>query len=238
MIKLFKLSFRDFWTKKFILWAILPILLPLIALFSLLYFGGAELLNSLEIWLESGDISLLNNYPFLQKIVSFPLTKWLFSAIFYVASTFLILILAVVFATITVGFITPIITHEINHRHYNKIIQNEPNFWLITKKMLKEIGIFLLIFLAVSPLFFLPLLNLIAINIPLFYIYYKFMLIDVASNTLDEQNFLKTYKKGGGGTFFITTLFFYILCLVPFVGLLGQIYFVICLSHIIYKNQK
>lgn len=241
MVNVFFVSLKDFLTKKFIILSLLPLLVSLLVFGGFIIFGGNELFSILSEGAKSGDYSFLNEaeYPLVTKILTYAITKWIIGALFYVAGTFLVLMLSVFTALLVAGFLTPIVTKDINLKYYNIERSSEVSFLRVTKLMgfdlLKFIGILLLCL----PFLFVPLVNLFVINIPFFYLYYKFILVDVASNALNASQFEYTYKKGGGYSFIFACLGFYILCLVPLVGLLLQLFFVIYLTHILYiKEQK
>ena len=103
--------------------------------------------------------------------------------------------------------------------------------------MMVEIMKFLGILLVCLPLLFVPFVNFFIINVPFFYIYYKLLLIDVGSNTLDSDKFELALLEGGGVKFVVFTLLFYLISLVPLVGLFFQLYFVIVLSHLFYQRE-
>ncbi|CZE49958.1 EI24 domain-containing protein [Campylobacter geochelonis] len=240
MIGIFRLSLKDFLTRKFILLSILPFLVAVVLLSGFMIFGGKELFDTLSLGAQSGDFSFLDEseYPWLAKALTFGLTKWIISALFYVAGTFLVLMLSVFIALGVAGFLTPIVAKELNSRHYNLVKESEPSFWRVMKLMGIELVKFIVILLICLPLLFIPVINLFAINIPFFYLYYKFLLVDVASNALDKTKFELAYKKGGGYGFIFACIVFYILCLVPFVGLFFQLFFVIYLTHILYSKER
>ena len=126
---------------------------------------------------------------------------------------------------------------EINKRHYNYVLKSEASTARVLKVMMVEIMKFLGILLVCLPLLFVPFVNFFIINVPFFYIYYKLLLIDVGSNTLDSDKFELALLEGGGVKFVVFTLLFYLISLVPLVGLFFQLYFVIVLSHLFYQRE-
>ena len=237
MNKIFNISVKDFLTKKFILLSLLPLLGAILVLGILAFFGGKESFENLQNALANGDFTLLQNYPIIAKILSYGVTKWIIGAFFYIAGTFLVLIFSVIIAVIIVGFLTPVVTKEINLRHYNLQKQGEVSFLRVLKLMFFTILKFIVIFLICLVFYFVPILNLFIINVPFFYLFYKFLLIDVASNSLNSERFEKIYKRGGGYKFMLSCFLFYLLCLIPLVGLFLQLFFVIFLTHILYQNE-
>ena len=238
MGKVFDISLKDFLTKKFILLSLLPLLGAVLVLGVLAFFGGKESFETLQSAIANGDFTLLQSYPIISKILNYSVTKWIIGAFFYIAGTFLVLIFSVIIAVVIAGFLTPVVTKEINLRHYNLERQNEVSFLKVIKLMAVSLLKFIAIFLICLVFYFVPILNLFVINVPFFYLFYKFLLIDVASNSLNKERFDKIYRQGGGYKFMLSCFLFYLLCLIPLVGLFLQLFFVIFLSHILYQNEQ
>jgi len=237
MTKSLKIAFGDFLTPKFLLLSTLPLFFTTLILGIVFYFSGGEVLKLLDSAITSGDFEILRDYPVLQKILSFWLIKWLFSAIFYTLGAILTIFLSLLITLIVIGFLTPIATNWVNSKHYNLPIAVRAKFGYCARLMIREFGVFLLISLAISPLIFVPFVGFLAINIPLFYLYFKFMLIDVASNCLEMDEFEQEIKKCGGKEFILGALLCYLLCLIPFVGVFMQLFFVIFLAHILLAKK-
>lgn len=241
MINLLRLGFKDFFTAKFITLSILPLFLSICSLAWLTIWGGGEIFDVLSEGARSGNYvfidinSTLSSYAV--KILNFSATKWIISILFYVLSTFLTIIISIIIALIVAGFLTPVVAKEINKRHYNYMLKSEASTARVLKVMMVEIMKFLGILLVCLPLLFVPVLNFFIINVPFFYIYYKLLLIDVGSNTLDSDKFELALLEGGGIKFVAFTFLFYLISLVPLVGLFFQLYFVIVLSHLFYQRE-
>ena len=240
MGKIFRLSSEDFFTRKFILLSLLPFFCPLVILGAVAYFGGSELFSLLSAGAQSGDFSFLDEqrFPIIAKILSFAATKWIIGAIFYALASFAVLMLSVFCALLIAAFLTPTVTKEINARHYRLSRADEASTARVLKLTALEILKFLAILFICSVLLFVPVINLFIINVPFFYIYYKLILIDVASNTLSAKSFERCYKRGGGYKFSLSAFVFYLLCLVPLVGLFFQLFFIIFLSHVLLIEER
>ena len=241
MINLLRLGFKDFFTAKFITLSILPLCLSILCLAWLSIWGGGEIFDFLSDGAKNENFAFLETNSTLSfiaiKILSFSATKWIVSILFYVLSTFLTIIISIVIALIVAGFLTPVVAKEINKRHYNYVLKSEASTARVLKVMMVEIVKFLGILLVCLPLLFVPFVNFFIINVPFFYIYYKLLLIDVGSNTLDSDKFELALLEGGGVKFVVFTLLFYVISLVALVGLFFQLYFVIVLSHLFYQRE-
>ena len=230
MNSIIKRSFRDFLSIRFILLAFLPLSISLISLVGLTIYFGADIFNILA---KSHLDAYANGDGFIAWLLSLSLIQFMLTSSFYLISIFLAIILSVVIATIITGFLTPYIVKFINQKYYNYNTTPSPSnarvFSLICITFIK----FILIFLITIPLLFIPIINLFILNLLFFYLFYRLMLIDVASNTSDSLIFEIDLQKGGGVKFFSASVVFYILTLMPFLGIFLQIFFVIFLAHIL-----
>lgn len=240
MIEVLQRSIKEFLSKKFILLSILPLAISVFILGCFLVFGGMEFFDILRQGAQSGDFSFLNeeSYPILTAILTFAITKWIIISLFYILGTFFVIIVSVVIALLVAGFLTPIATKHLNLKYYHYNKTDEISILKSTKLMLGIFLKFLLILLVSIPFLFVPIVNFFIINIPFFYLYYKFMLIDVGSNALSKKDFEILWLKDGGNSFKISCLLFYLVSLLPFLGLFLQLFFVIFLSNLIYQKHK
>ncbi|TWO14041.1 EI24 domain-containing protein [Campylobacter lanienae] len=235
MNSIIKRSFRDFFTIRFILLAFLPLGISLISLVGLTLYFGDDIFNILA---KSHLDAYANGDGFIAWLLSLSLIQFMLTSSFYLISIFLAIIFSVIIAAIITGFLTPYIVKFINQKYYNYNTTPSPSnarvFGLICVTFIK----FILIFLITIPLLFIPIINLFILNLPFFYLFYRLMLIDVASNTSDSLIFEIDLQKGGGVKFFSASVVFYILTLMPFLGIFLQIFFVIFLAHILLEKNS
>lgn len=235
MNSIIKRSIGDFFTPRFILLSFLPLAVSLASLVGLvIYFGD----NIFAIFAQPQIELYANGDGFIAWLLSFSLVQFMITSSFYVVGIFLAIVLSVVIAAMITGFLTPYIVKFINQKYYNYNSTPLPS----NIRVFKLVGVtfikFILIFLICIPLLFIPIINLFILNLPFFYLFYRLMLIDVASNTSDSLVFEIDMQKGGGIKFFSASVIFYILTLIPFVGLFLQIFFVIFLSHILLEKNS
>lgn len=238
MSEIFLLSWRDFWTKKFISLSILPLICSVCVLGIGLFWAASELGEMLTGALSSGDFGLfdLSGYPWIMKILNYGVVHWLFSAMFYAIGSYFMLMLSIVIALFIAGFFTPIVASEINARHYNSNftpISTARSVSLMSGVLLRFLGLMLVCL----PMIFLPFVNFLIINVPFFYLYERLMLIDVGSNTLSREKFELAWLGGGEWDFKLACALFYLISLVPILGLLGQLFFIIFLSHLMLRRD-
>ena len=239
-MELFVISFKDFLTKKFILLCALPLLFSLIILGAVMVFSQDKIYEIFVFLTNSGGFDLFDEakFPILALILNFSLTKFIINLLFYTFGVFFVIILSVFITVIITSFLTPTIAREINKRHYNI----DGFVEISTKRAIKLFYVVILrffgILLVTLPFLFVPIINLFAIQIPFFYLYYSLIFLDVAPNTLRKNRFELLLLDMGGYKFKAVCLLFYTLCLVPFVAFVGQIYFIIYFSHFFLRLEK
>ncbi len=222
MQKALILGWRDFLTKEFLAITFLPFILTLLLLGGgWIAFGG----NIVDTLLRSH----IHNH-LLHSIVTF-----LANALgFFVA-----VLLSTSFATIIMGFFTPYVVRKIHKRHYSHIplqggVGIGEYLWILAKTLLKFLFVFLLSLL----LFFIPLLNAIALNIPFYYLFSSLLTLDVGGEIYTKKE-LEAILKKRRLTIASTTGVLYLITLLPFAGSLLQVYFVSVMAHLFFgfKNQ-
>ena len=231
---LIKKSIADFFSPKLLLLSIVPFLVSF-ALFIFLYFQfGAELIESFKNSIDNGVVPFLDPeaYPKLTYILTFGIFKWLFSIFFYLVGGIAVVLLSVMISVAVIGFFTPFIVKIIRDSHYpDFVIENEDfTLGLTIWEFFKTFFIFALIFLICLPFLFIPAVNFIAINIPFYYLYHNSLILDVGSSINSKQEFDKLIKKHKV-VFKSTTFSLYSLSLIPLVGMIFQVLFVIILAH-------
>ncbi|MGG7074189.1 EI24 domain-containing protein [Campylobacter sp. 9BO] len=235
---LFLLSLRDFWTKKFIMISILPLICSVIVLGVGFFWASSEFKDVLSQAFNSGDFGFfdLSAYPMIMSVISHGAVSWVLSATLYALGTYFMLMLSIVVALGIAGFLTPVVASEVNDRHYRAKFTP-----ISTAKSLRLMGVvgfkFLGLLVICLPFMFVPVINFIAINVPFFYIYAKLLLIDVGSNTISEAKFKLLWLDNGGFKFMFFAFCFYIISLVPLLGLLFQLFFITFLSHLFFQVE-
>lgn len=232
MIEIFRLSVADFWTKKFIYLAILPLFFSVFVLSLVLFYGGSFVVLAVFDTING----YFGEYELVRDLMQNEFFSWVINAFVYAFGAYLILILSVFFALFIAGFLTPVVVGEINKRHYKIALKNEIPLIFILKIMAVEFLKFLGILLVCLPFLFVPILHFFVGIIPFFYIYYKFLLVDIASNILGRTKFELCLIEGGGLGFILSSFAFYLVSLLPIVGLFFQLFFVIFLTHLLFRR--
>ena len=236
MNNILSLSFRDFWTKKIILWSFLPLIAVLVIFFTMFIVGGGALLETIKTGLETGDYGFIEEHKIIAWILHLGVVHWLLGSLFYLLGTVLVIIISVIIALIIAGLLTPMITAEIDKRHYQFNIHPKADTYTVIKLMTMVLLKFIGLFLLCLPL--IPFTAFFIIHIPLFYLFYKFFLIDIYSNTVSREHFHIKMQQGGDSQFIFACFIFYLLCFIPLAGLFLQLFFVIYFTHLVYQRQK
>jgi hypothetical protein len=191
--------------------------------------GTNEIVNIIQNSVDNEHDSLLS------KILNFAAVHYIISGIFYIFGSFLVVVLSIFIAVLALGFFTPIVVKTLHAKYYNTY----PVKSFGTLKSISVIFInfwkFIFIFLLCIPFLFIPFVNIAVFNIPFFYLFYKLLVFDVASNIFDEKNYsqnLRPLKR----RLLLTCLVFYFLALIPIFGLFLQLFFAIYLTHYIFSS--
>ncbi len=245
---IWSISLRDFFTKRMLQFALIPFLGTVLLMYTL-FFGVAEAgLDSLKestlqieqqheryqngmTQTEHDVTTVEGGSAILRFLMEHTVTSWLVSFIVFTVGGFATFIFAMFIALIIIGFLTPYIVKEIHRRHYSHLpLDHHGSITGIFFATLKHVVVMLLLFLVLMPLYFVPLLNLIAFNLPFYYLFHKLYLVDVASETTTKERF-KLIMAFHGGNVRLTTLALYLVSLIPFAAYITPVFNVIVLTH-------
>jgi len=238
-------SIKDLFTAKMLQYSILPFILSMIVLYTLFFIVagmGVDQLTTLDV--SSTQTTIQNGIPhtesftaalqgtaIIQFLMSSALTSWLASFLVYTIGGFITLYLSIFIALIVLGFLTHRILKEVQKRHYQDVemigYSNTLESIFLT---LKWVAVMILLFILFIPLYFIPLLNVIAFNLPLYYFFHKMMTYDISSSICTKEE-AKKIDFFYGTTLRLKTLGLYLLSLIPFVIFFASVFYVIYLGH-------
>ena len=246
------LSIKDFFSPKMLKFTLLPFIISMIIMyiiFFLLAGAGLDALGTFD--MQSTETSIQNGIPHTETIstqlegtaiikflMSSALTSWIASFFVYTIGGFFILYASIFVALLVIGFLTHRILMEIKYRHYPDVemigYSNAVEGIFLT---LKWVIVMMVLFLVFIPLYFIPLVNIIAFNFPLYYFFHKMMTYDVSSSicTKEEAQKIKFFH---GNTLRLKTLGLYLLSLIPFVIFFASVFYVIYLGHSYFIEVK
>ncbi len=239
---IFTAALQDFFTKKFLALTFAPFFITL-TLFSWLFWGaGGELLDTLSQLAQNPNAindpsiaSFVQEHPWIASLAGSFIFKIIFGTLLAILGTLLAILLSTATATVIMGFFTPIVVRNIHKRHYAHLpmeggIGAFEYIWLMAKIIFKSIGIFLLALI----LYFIPLLNALAINIPFYYLFHSFLTLDVGGEIFRAKE-LQTLLKKHRARIMSTTGILYLITLIPFAGMILQVYFVSVIAHLFFR---
>ncbi|TQR34397.1 hypothetical protein DMB92_00045 [Campylobacter sp. MIT 99-7217] len=231
MKEVLSLALRDFFTKKFLKFAFLPLFLSFILLAILAFFGFHFLLDYFDSLFASSDQSGV-----LAWIYSFAFVQILLVILSFLSASFIVVFASVFLAIFIVSFLTPLISKEINAKYYHHELRGEVSFFKALQKMLWIFCKFIFFFACASVLLLVPFVNLFIYYVVIYYLFHKLLILDVASSVLNKAEFEHFYLKTTPLEFKFATLCFYLLSSVPFFGLFLQVFYVIFLTHLFYQK--
>ena len=239
------LSVKDFLSPKMLKYALLPFIISMIIMyimFFLLAGAGLDALGTFDV--QTTEISMQNGIPhtetltaqlegsaIIKFLMSHAITSWIATFLVYAIGGFFTLYLSIIVAIIVIGFLTPYVLKELQQRHYADIeMIGYSNILTALLAVLKWATIMLFLFFLFIPLYFIPLVNIIAFNFPLYYFFHKVMTFDVASTiTTKEED--KIIKFRISNELRLKTLGLYLISLIPFAVFFGAVFYVIYLGN-------
>jgi hypothetical protein len=239
------LSIKDLFTAKMLKYSLLPFVLSMLILYIVFFVVagiGLDQLGSMEV--QSTQTTIQNGIPHTESFVatlegtaiikflmSSALTSWIATFLVYTIGSFLTLYFSIFVALVVIGFLTPVILREIHYRHYPDVeMIGHSNFMEGIFLGVKWALTMLLLFILLVPLYFIPLVNIIAFNLPLYYFFHKMMTYDVSSTICTKEEAMKI-KFFHANTLRLKTLGLYLISLIPFVIFFASVFYVIYLGH-------
>ena len=247
-ITLLSKSLKDFLTKPIIKIAFYPLIITMVILY-LIFFTAADIgISSLEnnvIHIESSESTLNSDGAvdttttsetyfgkgIIDFLLKYSLTSWLASFLIYTVGSIIVMMFSVFITLIIIGFLTPMILNVIQKRHYPTLeFKGYGSISSVVFVSIKSIFVMLVLFIVLIPFYFIPIINIIAFNLPLYYLFHKLLNFDVISTimTKEESYYLKAKNKN---LFRTRTLFLYIVSMIPFITLFSTVFYIVYLGH-------
>ncbi|EFC32188.1 putative membrane protein [Campylobacter jejuni subsp. jejuni 414] len=225
-----KLAVKDFFTLKFLKFALIPLIFSLLFMLFLGALGFSALLDYFNSLFSVGEDS------FWAWFYALHFVQILITIISFLFSSFIVIFASVFLALLITSFLTPFIAKDINKKYYQHHkkdeISNLKIIFEIFKIFIKFMGIFLLCTLAL----FLPFINLFVYYLTFYYLFHKLLMLDITSTVLDKEGFKSFHSNFSPLEFKFSTLCFYLISSVPLLGLFLQVFFVIFLTHLSYQR--
>ncbi|SKB72078.1 EI24 domain-containing protein [Malaciobacter marinus] len=238
-LDLVKVSIRDFFTKKMLKFAILPLIFTLFIMYILFFSAAGYGMDSLQIVITQAqngqEITAPENAPFYFDwatfLLQYSVTAWIVAFLVYTIGIIFVMMFSVFLTLAIIGFLTPFILKALHKRHYSDL-KMDGHGTILTPLFVLAKSTFMMIFLFILfiPLYFIPLVNVIAFNIPFYYFFHKLLNHDVASTILSDEDYFLIHKKEKN-SFRIRTFLLYMLSMIPFITLFSAVFFIIYLGH-------
>ncbi len=242
---LLTLSVKDFLSPKMLKFTLLPFVISMIIMyimFFLLASAGLDALGTFDV--QSTETTIQNGIPhtetltaqlegtaIIKFLMSHAITSWIATFLIYAVGGFFTLYLSIIVAILVIGFLTPYVLKELQLKHYNDIeMIGYSNIITALLSVLKWASIMLLLFFLFIPLYFIPLVNIVAFNFPLYYFFHKVLTFDIASTicTKEEDNLIKFRNAN---ELRLKTLGLYLISLIPFAIFFGAVFYVIYIGN-------
>lgn len=194
-----------------------------------LVFGGVESLSLwMAAWIQNVEGNLESHWllSFLSLIV---VAKTVLMVLFFLSSAMVVYYLFLMVYSIIVGFFAGYFIKEIAQTYYPHVVFYGISLPSYLWFLVKIIAVTVLLLLLFSPLMFIPLLNIMML-IPVYYLFHKLLVLDVASLVYSKEEYVQVQKKYGGQSRALSALCF-ALTLIPIVGVVIYPYYVIVMSH-------
>ncbi len=241
-------SFKDLFRAKMLKFAIIPFIV--IAAVSYVVFfavAGAGLDHLTHLEMHKSETVVIDGVPhtqqkdivleddanagLVQKLLTWAATSWILSSMLYLIGGFIVLYFSLFFSIFIIGFLTPYIVKELHVMHYPNVElvgfgSVAESVFLTLKWAFVMIGLFVLF----VPLYFIPVVNIIALNFPLYYFFHKMINYDVASSIVSKEEFF-IIQGTKANELRLKTLFLYLLSLIPYAVLFITVYYVIYYGH-------
>ena len=236
-------SIRDFFTSSMLKIALIPLIVTMIILY-MIFFAAADFgissLQEIAAASQNGEEVIIDeNAPFyfvwatyfIVFLFKYSFTSWIAGFLLYTIGTVIVLQASVILTIVVIGFLTPMILDILHKKYYSHLRLNPYGSLMAPVWVLfKSLFMMILLFIVLIPVYFVPVLNIIALALPLYYFFHKLLNFDVSSTILSKEEYKIIYAKNGN-SFRLRTLFLYIISMIPFATLFTAVYYIIYLGH-------
>lgn len=249
-IELFKKSLKDFFTPQMLKLALIPLVITFLVMF-VIFMGladyGLDNLDQVIVQTQNGEEFPIDpNAPFyyvwavsiLTFLLQYSITAWLAGFLLYTVGTYFIMIFSIFTTLIIIGFLTPNIVNVLQKRNYPNIhLHGDDSVFSPIYIAIKSLFIMIILFIVLIPLYFIPIINILAFNLPIYYFFHKMLNFDVSSTMLNNKEFKEIYSRKKGRVRF-RTLILYFISMVPFITLFSSVFYIIYLSNGYFEELK
>ena len=234
IIKYLTLGFRDLFDRRVILVAIFPFILTFILFAAEIAWALYQVLPWLDELLKHAVTVDPNSSGWLNTMFSWmnqDLVYKIIEVLMGIALFSFLMIINVFLAILLIGvFFTEQLIEKVNKTHYHLQLEPFADWPEIISFSLKALAKFLLVFILLSPLYFFPIVNVLALAIPSFFYLKKTVVFDVASQSTTRENYQKILTEN---RLFLSllTIPLYLLLYVPIINIFSYIYAFLVMTH-------
>lgn len=240
-------SIKDFFTPSMLKLTIFPFVLTL-AILSFIFFISADLgidslsqqsihIQSTHTYVEDGvqvnehNEETYSGSSIIEYLLNNEWTSGVMKFFIYSVGLFFVLILSIVLAIIIIGFLTPAIVRVVYAQHYKHLeLHGYGNLLTSLFFLFKTLFITIILFFMMIPLYFVPAVGIVILNIPFYYFFHKMLTYDVSSSMMSKKMY-KIIKIEGANEIRIKTLMLYLISLIPGTILITTSLYVIYMAH-------
>jgi hypothetical protein len=236
-------SIRDFFSGSMLKIALIPLFITMVILY-MIFFAAADFgissLQEIAAASQNGqEVVIDENAPFyfvwmtylIVFLFKYSFTSWIAGFLLYTIGTVIVLQASVILSLLIIGFLTPMILKILHKKYYSHLkLQGYGNLFSPLWVIFKSFIIMIFLYIVLIPVYFVPVLNVIAFSFPLYYFFHKLLNFDVSSTILSKEQFEIIYKKEAY-SFRFRTLFLYFISMIPFATLFTAVYYIIYLGN-------
>jgi hypothetical protein len=230
------MSIKDFFSSDILKIAIVPFIVTMFVVYSLFFASASILINNFDnITIEQTTTNAMQDDTMMDDISSFFLKStaisWIVNILVYSIGTIAMVYVSIFISLIVIGFLTPYILSKIKNKHYEHIeLKGDISIFSSILFLVKTIFIMIILLFSLIPFYFIPVVNIFAINLPFYYLFHKLLNFDVAT-TIFEKNGIKKFHNTNAKTLRLRTLKLYLLSLIPFMSLVLPVYYIVYIGH-------
>ncbi len=248
-------SFKDLFSARMLKYSIVPfIAIAIVSYIALFSFAGAGVEHMLHTELHQSQTTVIDGVAHTQEkdvvieddgsqgvlhtMLAWAATSWIVSSLLYLVAGFFVLYLSLFVAVFLIGFLTPYIVKELHRMHYSDVEMR--GFGSVVESIVSTIKyafIMIGLFVLFIPLYFIPVVNIVALNFPLWYFFHKMINLDVAGEILTKEEFA-VVQATKTNELRLKTLFLYLLSMIPYAVLFITVYFVIYIGHSYFRYAR
>ena len=247
-------SIKDYLTKELLVLLLFPLLGSMIVLYLAFFSAASAGINAIEnaqiqieqqqTRIENGEITkeeITETYTgnsIIDFLLKYTVTSWIVSFLVYTIGILAIGYLSIFISLTIIGFLTPKILSIIRKRHYSHL-EFHSNFSILDGiiVLIKTTGIMILLLIVMIPFYFLPLINIIAINLPFYYFFHKMLHFDISSTLTSKETYGQIYYPNKL-SMRMRTLALYSISLLPFVAFFISVFYIVYLGHVYFQELE